>query len=160
MNATSPKPPADPSLNNWIALSDTTLPVASAGEWIVQPNCGATVVFTGTARDHAGDRTGVSLLEYEAYEEQVIPRLDALAAAMREKWPDLVRIVLIHRIGPVPITQAAVVVAASSPHRAAAFEAARFGIDTLKSTVPIWKKEEWDGGSSWGLEPQHITEIT
>ncbi len=119
-------------MNNWIALSDTTLPVASAGEWIVQPNCGATVVFTGTARDHAGDRTGVSLLEYEAYEEQVIPRLDALAAAMREKWPDLVRIVLIHRIGPVPITQAAVVVATSSPHRAAAFEAARFGIDTLE----------------------------
>lgn len=160
MNAASLKPPADPALNDWIALSDTTLPVAAAGEWIVQPNCGATVVFTGTARDHSGDRTGVSLLEYEAYEEQVIPRLDALASAMRERWPDLVRIVLIHRIGPVPITQAAVVVATSSPHRLAAFEAARFGIDTLKSTVPIWKKEEWDGGSSWGLEPQHITEIT
>ncbi len=160
MNAASLEPPTDPSLNDWIALSDTILPVAGAGEWIVQPNCGATVVFTGTARDHAGDRTGVSLLEYEAYEEQVIPRLTALATAMREKWPDLVRIVLIHRIGPVPITQAAVIVATSSPHRDAAFEAARFGIDTLKSTVPIWKKEEWDGGSSWGLEPQHITEIS
>ncbi len=159
MNAASLKPPTDPSLNDWIALSETTLPVAAAGEWIVQPNCGATVVFTGTARDHAGDHTGVSLLEYEAYEEQVIPRLNALAAAMREKWPDLVRIVLIHRIGSVPITHAAVVVATSSPHRSAAFEAARFGIDTLKSTVPIWKKEEWDGGSSWGLEPQHITDI-
>lgn len=154
------EPPGDPSLNDWIALTETTLPVAAAGEWVVQPNSGATVVFTGTARDHAGDRTGVSLLEYEAYEEQVIPRLDALASAMREKWPDLVRIVLIHRIGPVPITQAAVIVATSSPHRSAAFEAARFGIDTLKSTVPIWKKEEWDGGSSWGLESQHIAEIT
>ena len=117
------------------------------------------MVFTGTARDHAGDRTGVSLLEYEAYEEQVIPRLQALADSMREKWPDLGRIVMIHRVGPVPITKAAVVVAASSPHRSAAFEAARYGIDTLKSTVPVWKKEEWDGGSSWGLEAQHITEV-
>ena len=120
------------------------------------PGCGATVVFTGTARDHAGDRTGVSLLEYEAYEEHVVPRLEALAAAMRDRWPDLGRIVMIHRVGPVPITKAAVIVAASSPHRSAAFEAARYGIDTLKSTVPVWKKEEWDGGSSWGLEAQHI----
>jgi molybdopterin synthase catalytic subunit len=101
----------------------------------------------------------VSLLEYEAYAEQVVPRLGALAAAMRERWPDLGRIVLVHRVGPVPITEAAVIVATSSPHRAAAFEAARYGIDTLKATVPIWKKEEWDGGSSWGLEAQHITEI-
>ena len=145
--------------DDWVGLSSDDLPVTEAGEWIVLPSCGATVVFTGTARDHAGDRTGVSLLEYEAYEEQVIPRLQALAASMREKWPDLGRIVLIHRVGPVPITKAAVVVATSSPHRPAAFEAARYGIDTLKSTVPVWKKEEWDGGSSWGLEAQHITEV-
>ncbi len=151
--------PLDPTIRDWIGLSDAALPAAAAGDWVILPECGATVVFTGTARDHAGDRTGVSLLEYEAYEEQVIPRLANLAEAMREKWPDLGRIVLIHRVGPVPITEAAVVVATSSPHRSAAFEAARYGIDTLKSTVPIWKKEEWDGGSSWGLEPQHITEI-
>lgn len=142
--------------DDWLGLSTDDLPVVRAGEWIVMPSCGATVVFTGTARDHAGDRTGVSLLEYEAYEEHVVPRLEALAGSMREKWPDLGRIVMIHRVGPVPITEAAVVVAASSPHRSAAFEAARYGIDTLKSTVPIWKKEEWDGGSSWGLEAQHI----
>ncbi len=147
-------PPSDS--NDWLGLCSNDLPVAEAGEWIVMPGCGATVVFTGTARDHAGDRTGVSLLEYEAYEEQVIPRLEALAAAMRDKWSDLGRIVMIHRVGPVPITKAAVVVAASSPHRSAAFEAARYGIDTLKSTVPVWKKEQWEGGSSWGLESQHI----
>ena len=145
--------------DDWLGLSEGDLPVAEAGQWVVLPGCGATVVFTGTARDHAGERTGVSLLEYEAYEEQVVPRLEALATAMREKWPDLGRIVLIHRVGPVPITKAAVVVATSSPHRSAAFEAARYGIDTLKATVPIWKKEEWDGGSSWGLEAQHITSI-
>jgi molybdopterin synthase catalytic subunit len=146
--------------NEWLGLTDRALPIAEASRWVVLPSCGASVVFTGTARDHAGDRTGVSLLEYEAYEEQVVPRLRALAAAMRDRWPDLGRIVLLHRVGSVPITEAAVIVATSSPHRSAAFEAARYGIDTLKSTVPIWKKEEWDGGASWGLEAQHITEVS
>ncbi len=147
-------------MDEWLGLMASRLPVAEAGEWVVLPHCGATVVFTGTARDHAGDRTGVTLLEYEAYEEQVLPRLEALAAAMRSRWPDLGRIVLIHRTGSVPITEAAVVVATSSPHRTTAFEAARYAIDTLKATVPIWKKEEWDGGSSWGLEAQHITDVS
>lgn len=146
--------------DDWLGLSTDPLPVAEAGAWVVQPHCGATVVFTGTARDHAGERTGVTLLDYEAYDEQVLPRLEALAASMRERWPDLGRVVLLHRTGPVPITEAAVVVATSSPHRTTAFEAARYGIDTLKATVPIWKREEWSGGSSWGLEAQHITDVT
>ena len=68
--------------DDWLGLCEGELPVAEAGEWVVLPRCGATVVFTGTARDHAGDRTGVSLLEYEAYQEQVVPRLEALAAAI------------------------------------------------------------------------------
>ena len=117
------------------------------------------MVFSGTSRDHSTGRQDVNRLEYEAYEEQVVPRLDAIAAAARQRWPELGRMVLLHRIGVVPIGESAVVVAVSAPHRSAAFEAARFGIDTLKSTVPIWKKETWSGGESWGLEPQHIEEI-
>ncbi len=117
------------------------------------------MVFTGTARDHSVGRDGVTRLEYEAYEEQVVPRLDEIAAAARRHWPDLGRIVLLHRIGEVPLTEAAVVVAVSAPHRAAAFDAARFGIDTLKETVPIWKREDWSEGTSWGREAQHIVEV-
>lgn len=98
-------------------------------------------------------------LEYEAYEEQVVPKLDEIAVAARERWTDLGRIVLLHRIGVVPLTEAAVVVAVSAPHRDAAFEAARFGIDTLKSTVPIWKREDWSEGTSWGREAQHIVQV-
>ncbi len=122
-------------------------------------SCGGVVVFTGTARDHSVGRAGVTKLEYEAYEEQVVPRLDQIAAAARSQWTDLGRIVLLHRIGEVPLTEAAVVVAVSAPHRAAAFEAARFGIDTLKETVPIWKREDWSEGTSWGSEAQHITSV-
>jgi molybdopterin synthase catalytic subunit len=66
---------------------------------------------------------------------------------------------LLHRVGVVDIGAAAVVVAVSAPHRGEAFEAARFAIDELKRTVPIWKRESWAGGSSWGLEAQHLTDV-
>jgi len=145
--------------DTWIGLTDRPLPVHEAGDWAVRPDCGAMVLFSGTARDHAAGRPGVSLLEYEAYEEQVEPRLAALADDMRRRWPDVGRIVMLHRVGPLQIGESAVVVAVSSPHRAAAFEAAAYGIDTLKRTVPIWKREEWSGGSSWGLEAQHIDDL-
>lgn len=150
-------PPEDGDI--WVGLTDETLPVAEAGDWVVRPDCGAVVLFSGTARDHAPGRPGVDRLEYEAYVEQVTPRLRAIADEAWRRWPDLGRMALLHRIGEVPVGESSVIVAASSPHRPAAFEAARFGIDTLKATVPIWKRESWEGGESWGLESQHITEV-
>lgn len=146
-------------VDTWTGLSDQQLPVQEASEWVVDPRCGGVVVFTGTARDHSTGRPDVTKLEYEAYEAQVVPRLNEIAERARQQWPDLGRIVLLHRIGEVPITEAAVVVAVSAPHRVEAFAAARFGIDTLKSTVPIWKREDWAEGTSWGREAQHIVEV-
>jgi len=150
---------APASGDDWVALSDAPLPVADASEWIVLPSCGATVTFTGTARDHAEGRPGVHRLEYEAYDEPALARLQAIAAEVRERWPVVGRIALLHRTGVVELGDAAVVVAVSAPHRGEAFDAARFGIDELKRTVPIWKREAWDGGESWGLEAQHLTEV-
>ena len=143
----------------WTGLFDSPLPTVEVAEWVVDPSCGGVVVFTGTARDHSVGRDGVTKLEYEAYESQVVPRLDEIAAAIFDRWPTTGKAVLLHRVGEVPLTEAAVVVAASSPHRAEAFEAARFGIDTLKSTVPIWKREDWSEGTSWGREAQHIVSV-
>jgi molybdopterin synthase catalytic subunit len=143
----------------WVALSDARLPVEAASGWIVLPSCGATVTFTGTARDHAEGRPGVHRLEYEAYDEPALARLHAIAAELRRRWPVLGRIALLHRTGVVELGDAAVVVAVSAPHREEAFEAARFGIDELKRSVPIWKRESWDGGESWGLEAQHLTDV-
>ena len=143
------RPPVD--VDTWLALSDAPLPVDAVAEWVVLPGCGAVVTFVGTARDHAGDRTGVERLSYEAYEEHAVPRLAVVADEVRTKWPDVGRIALLHRTGDLAVGDAAVVVAVSTPHRAEAFDAARYAIDTVKATVPIWKKEMWAGGGDWGL---------
>ncbi len=151
--------PLDDAGDTWIALTAERLLVGAVHDWCVRPDCGAVVVFSGTVRDHADHRTGVVELEYEAYEEQVEPRLAAIADEMRVRWPDLGRVALAHRHGVLGLGEVSVVVGVSSPHRPAAFEAARFGIDALKATVPIWKREVWDGGEDWGLASQDITDI-
>ena len=145
--------------DDWVALSSHVLPVDRAAAWVVIPSCGATVTFTGTARDHATGRPGVHRLEYEAYEEAAVERMSAVVGELRVRWPEVGRVALLHRTGEVALGDAAVVVAVSAPHRAEAFEAARFAIDELKRTVPIWKREAWDGGQSWGLEAQHLSSV-
>lgn len=150
---------APASGDDWVALSEHDLPVDAASSWVVRPDCGATVTFTGTARDHADGRPGVHRLEYEAYEGPARARLRAVADEVRTRWPEVGRVALLHRTGGLAIGDAAVVVAVSAPHRGAAFDAARFAIDELKRTVPIWKREAWEGGESWGLEAQHLTDV-
>ena len=118
------------------------------------------VSFAGTVRDHAEGRPGVSLLEYEAYEGEVEPRLVALAAEARRQWPVLGRLVMLHRTGSLTVEETAVLVVASAPHREEAFEAARWCIDTLKATVPIWKRETWQGGVDWGTCASAIADNT
>lgn len=135
--------------DTWVALLDVPLPIGRVVEWAAGPRWGAQVVFTGTVRDHAEGRPGVSSLEYEAYTEQATARLGAVAADARSNWPDLGRLALLHRTGVLAVGEPSVVVAAAAPHRAEAFAAARFCIDTVKETVPIWKKECWEGGHDW-----------
>ncbi|MFN8050464.1 MAG: molybdenum cofactor biosynthesis protein MoaE [Acidimicrobiales bacterium] len=148
-------PPSD--RDDWVGLSADAVAADVASAWVVLPSCGAVVTFSGHARDHSPGRPEVTGLSYEAYESQVEPRLAAIAGEMRRRWAPLGRIALLHRVGPLDVSDVAVVVAVSAPHRDAAFEAARFGIDTLKETVPIWKRETWADGTDWGLEAQHVT---
>ena len=143
---------------SWVALSPEPLPVEAASSWVVSPSCGAVVTFTGTARDHAPGRPDVQRLEYEAYEEHAVARMEGIVAEARRRWPEVARVAVLHRTGVVALGEAAVVVAVSAPHRTEAFEAARYLIDDLKRSVPIWKRETWDGGASWGLDAQHLVE--
>ena len=148
-----------PTSEDWIALTDQSLDVGIATDWVALPGCGAVVVFSGLVRDHADGSSGVTHIDYEAWAEQVIPRLTAVAEEARRRWPDLGRVALWHREGRVLLSESSVVVAVSSPHRGAAFDACEFAIDTLKESVPIWKKEFFDGGSQWARAAQHITDV-
>jgi len=146
--------------DTWLGLSEEPLPVQQVLSWVGRPDCGAVVLFTGNARDHAEGRSNVTGLVYEAYEEQVIPRLEEMVDEVRRRWDPVGRLAILHRTGPIKIGDAAVVVAASAPHREEAFGAGRWCIDTLKETVPIWKRETWEGGEHWALDTQHIVGIT
>jgi molybdopterin synthase catalytic subunit len=140
---------ADPRAPDWVALNAGALPVTEATEWATTPRSGAVVTFLGVVRDHAEGRDGVTGLTYEAYEEVAALRMHEIAADARRRWPDLERIALLHRTGDLGLSEASVAVVVSSPHRAEAFDAARFAIDTLKETVPIWKREHWADGDDW-----------
>jgi molybdopterin synthase catalytic subunit len=150
---------AAPAGDEWIAIGEAPLPVDDATGWATTPRSGAVVVFLGVVRDHADGRDGVSRLTYEAYEEEAVPRLAAVAAEARRQWPTVIRIALLHRIGDLDLSEASVAVIVSSPHRADAFDAARYCIDTLKESVPIWKREHWEGGSDWGTGAQELRAV-
>lgn len=131
------------------AITHEPLSTEAAHAFVGDPAAGAAVVFTGTVRDHADDRA-VAGLTYEAYEEQARIRLAAVADDVVGSWPAVRAVWMTHRLGPLAIGEPSVVVGVSSAHREEAFAAARHGIDTLKSTVPIWKQEHWaDGGVHW-----------
>jgi molybdopterin synthase catalytic subunit len=149
-------PPVDG--DDWLGLTDAALPVGEMYEWCVRPGCGAVVLFSGTVRDHAEGRTDVRRLEYEAYDEMVVPKLAEIAAEARARWPMIGRLVLVHRVGSLELGESSVVAAVSAPHRGEAFAAARFAIDALKVSVPIWKREVWADGSEWATNAQELTD--
>jgi molybdopterin synthase catalytic subunit len=140
-----------PEGNDWIGVTESPLPVDRALTWASLPRCGGIVTFCGTVRDHSEGRPGVTLLEYEAYLEQVTPRLTKVADEARNRWSEIGRLVLLHRVGKLEVGDVSVVVVTSTPHRSEAFASAEFCIDTLKRTVPIWKHETWVGGSDWSV---------
>lgn len=154
-----PSTPPPAGQEDWVALTESELPLERAADWVARPDCGAIVVFSGTVRDHAEGRPGVTELEYEAYSAQVEPRLLAISVEARKRWPGVGRLALWHRTGTLKVGESSVVVAASAAHRGEAFEAARYCIDTLKSSVPIWKRERWDGGDDWGRDAHDVLEV-
>jgi molybdopterin synthase catalytic subunit len=111
---------------------------------------GALCLFVGVVRDHNEGRR-VLRLEYEAYEEMALPLMERIAADCRERWR-ISDVRIVHRLGPLAIGEASVAVAVASPHRREAFEACRYAIDTLKATVPIWKKEFYADGLAAFIE--------
>ncbi len=128
-------------------LSDQPLDVDEAVARVTGPGRGGIVTFVGAVRDNARGRE-IRHLEYEAYPEMAEREMQKIADEAAHRWPG-VGVSIGHRAGLLQVGDVAVVVAAAAPHRAEAFEACRFAIDTLKQTVPIWKKEVATDGESW-----------
>lgn len=114
---------------------------------VSHPGAGGVVIFLGVVRDNNEDRD-VRYLEYEAHQAAAEASMRRIGQAAESRWPGT-RLAAAHRTGRLEIGEASVIVAASAPHRAEAFEAARYVIDTLKAETPIWKKEVFQGGEVW-----------
>jgi molybdopterin synthase catalytic subunit len=128
-------------------ISAEPLDVAAAIAEAESDDAGGVATFVGTVRRRSRDRD-VLYLEYEAFEEMAEPMLRALAGELTAKH-DLCRVAIHHRVGRVEIGEPSVVIAVSAPHRAAALDACREAIDALKETIPLWKKEFYEGGEEW-----------
>jgi len=156
------QPPADPSEAceeftgpegvDYVALRDTELDIGELYGRVLDGGAGAVSMFAGVTRDNFDGRPVVRL-EYEAYPAMAMREMARLCANAREKWPDILRMSVVHRIGVCPVSDASVVILVSSPHRKESLEAVTWAIDALKARVPIWKKEfyadpDLDGSSA------------
>jgi molybdopterin synthase catalytic subunit len=108
---------------------------------------GTIIIFDGFVRDHSKNRRTL-YLEYEAYEPMALAKIQEIAAHLHSQF-SIHRVAMVHRLGRLEIGETSVYIAVSAAHRAAAFDACRYAIDTLKRTVPIWKKEYFEDGSVW-----------
>jgi molybdopterin synthase catalytic subunit len=114
---------------------------------VTRSEAGAITTFIGTVREWTkGKRT--IYLQYEAYIPMALKMLEQIGHEISEKWPNT-EIAITHRIGRLEITDIAVVIAVSSPHREAAYQANQYAIERIKQIVPIWKKEHWENGETW-----------
>ncbi|WP_214070918.1 molybdenum cofactor biosynthesis protein MoaE [Mucilaginibacter sp. dw_454] len=134
-------------MNTNIQILPITLNAQECIGWVMSPECGGIDIFIGTVRN-ATKGKAILRLEFEAYEKMAISELEKIAQQAFEKWPAQ-RILIHHRTGVLQIGEIPVIIAVAAAHRDAAFEACRYIIDTLKQTVPIWKKEIFEDGEVW-----------
>jgi MoaE-MoaD fusion protein len=141
----SPSSPSSPA--HQISLTREPIDAAALLAATKQPEDGAAVVFDGVVRNHTRGRRTL-FLDYEAYEEMALTQMRELAADAGRRF-EVHAITIVHRLGRLQIGDTSILIVVASPHRGAAFDACRFLIDTLKKTVPIWKREHFEDGAVW-----------
>lgn len=144
-------PPVSGGSHDFFELTTEAIDVGAVARRVVLPECGATVTLDGYAREWTrGKRT--LYLVYEAYDSMALTEMQRLGAEAHRQF-EIAHIGIVHRTGRIDIGETSVVIAASAPHRRAAFQACEWAIKELKRTVPIWKKEIYEGGEEW-VTPQ------
>jgi molybdopterin synthase catalytic subunit len=133
--------------NTQILLSAEALNIKSCIDWVMSPESGGIDVFIGTVRS-ATKGKAVLKLDFEAYEPMAISEMEKIVQQAFDKWP-VQKVLIHHRTGALQVGEIPVIIAVSAAHRDAAFDACRYIIDTLKQTVPIWKKEAFEDGDIW-----------
>lgn len=128
-------------------LSKKPIDIQSVIDKVVSRNAGAVTTFIGTVREMTKGKKTLFLI-YDAYEAMAVKKLEQIGAEISERWPDA-NTAITHRTGKLEITDIAVVIAVSTPHRNDAYEANRYAIERIKEIVPIWKKEHWEDGEKW-----------
>ena len=132
-------------------VTEPLSPEAIAAE-VDDPGAGGIVIFSGVVRNETGGRP-VKFLEYEAHAPMAEAKMREIGESLRGRWSGVKRVAMLHRIGRLEIGEASVLIAVSAAHRGDAFDACRYAIDTLKRTVPVWKKEHFEDGEVWvGLQ--------
>ena len=130
-----------------IQLTSEALQLDAAQLWIGSEGTGGTTIFVGTVRNKTSDKKVIQL-DFEAFEPMAVKEMRKIAEQACARWP-VQRIAIHHRLGSLQISEIPVIIAVACAHRDAAFEACRYCIDTLKETVPIWKKEIFEDGEVW-----------
>ncbi|MBO0958539.1 molybdenum cofactor biosynthesis protein MoaE [Neobacillus sp. MM2021_6] len=128
-------------------ISKEPIDIQAVIDKVVQREAGAITTFIGTVRELTHGKKTLFLI-YEAYEAMAVKKLEQIGAEIEERWAGSC-VAITHRVGRLDITDVAVVIAVSTPHRADAYEANRYAIERIKEIVPIWKKEHWEDGESW-----------
>lgn len=128
-------------------ISREPINIQSVIDKVVEREAGAITTFIGTVRELTHGKKTLYLI-YEAYESMAVKKLEQIGREIEEKWQDA-KVAITHRVGRLDITDVAVVIAVSTPHRADAYEANRYAIERIKEIVPIWKKEHWEDGQEW-----------
>jgi len=128
-------------------VTDKPINLQELVDYVTDPEAGAIVPFIGTTRNNNEGRTVIAL-DYEGYREMAEKELARIGEEAKKQW-SICKMAIVHRLGPVQIGEASVIIVVSSAHREAAFAASRFAIEEIKKTVPIWKKEVFEGGEVW-----------
>ncbi len=134
-------------MSTQIQISPNPLNIQSAIDWILSPESGGVDVFIGIVRNATKGKP-VIRLEFEAYEPMALAEMEKIVQQAFEKWP-VQKVLIHHRTGVLQVGEVPVIIAVAAAHRAAAFDGCRYIIDTLKQTVPIWKKEIFEDGEVW-----------
>jgi molybdopterin synthase catalytic subunit len=160
METPSPSLPwQEKTTSRWLELTESPIVFDAAYNFLGRQDAGGIVVFSGTVRTYSYEMEHVSAIRYEAYLDLVAERFSEIANTIEETFEEIRSIVLIHRIGEVPVGASSVLVGCSAGHRDAAFAASRYGIDTIKVAVPIWKQEIGTSGAQWSSAATPMQDI-